>query len=594
MPPDPNATTFPSDRGGATPPSKRTWLDQRHRDFALSIEDWLFTRAHYEASVVQPEQVKNFLVQKNKGETDESFKERCRLADYTNHFATVIDSIAGMLFHVEEKANRVFEDPDNEENTLGDVSDPTSPIGRLWQNADGEVSYRTLWKQLASDLILYSNPLAPAAWVVVGGVDDVSTIKILPPWQVPNWRYGKDGQLEQVLVEADVDTRSDLRVVYDGDGTAKQWLLYELSGWSQWSKTNDGEPHQEDEGTYRYENPQRLPALPIFPVRIPIRRAVGWYLSVKQNRIFNKESERDHLLRLGCMPRLVLGGSTTDFQNTTDDLAKGGNVIHEPAGKEGTSGTSRYVSPEMAAAIEQRETLKQKVEEFYVTGFREYGDAARERTAEEVRQDAGSGIGAFLQLLDAALDNAENGAAWRFAQREFPTERRKWFVSRIERSNEYLPKDPDATIDAVAKRAIGDATTPPLPMGIDAQVSAVKEIVDYMGAPVNELQIRAAVKAKNAADAMTAHPDLPWPAQAKVDVLVNLLAASGYVDVEAALKDEEGEAAKLLKELKEKALELAQAQEVAKRREAETFGTGGPAPTDNPDDAEDPPQDKAA
>lgn len=591
----PGGVTYPSDRGGTLPASSpRSWIEQRHRDYQASVIHWEFARAHYEANVLEPDRVKDFLVQRAKGETDESFKERCRLADYTNHLATVVDSIVGMLFHVEEKANRVFADADDESLGLGAISDLRSPIGRLWQSADGEVGYRTLWKQLANDLTLYSGPVAPAAWVVVGGYDDTSTIKVLPPWQVPNWLYDRNGVLSQVLVEQEVDERTDLMMEYKGDGCDTQYVLYDVGGWSTWIKGEDGKPAKvaNAEGQYSYISPQNQPALPIFPVRIPLRRAVGWYLATKANRIFNKESERDHLLRIGCMPRLVLGGSTTDFQNTTGDLTKGATAIHEPSGKE-ASGVTRYVSPPMEPAVEQRETLVRKVEEFYVTGFREYGDAARERTATEARQDAGAGVGAFLQLLVSALDNAENGALWRVEQREYPFDRKQWFISRVERSNEYLPKDPDATIEKMTKRAIGDATTPAVPLGIDGQVAAVKEIATYMGVPVNEEQIRSAVKAKTASDAMTAHPDLPWPAEARVNVLIDVLAAAGYIDAVAALKDENSEQAKLLKSIKDSALAMAQAQDVAKRREAETFGAPA-GPNDKPQPEEQPEEELAA
>src|SRR5579859_1234377 len=129
------------------------WLTFRHPLYDLLADRWQYAIDHYTGDVLDSRKVLTYLPRKQTAEAIDAYRERTALADYTPHFSTVVDSIAGMLFAVESAATRVWGPPGDEEGHfggLGDPDDPTSEAGRLWDDADGAGgAWLSLWKRLA-------------------------------------------------------------------------------------------------------------------------------------------------------------------------------------------------------------------------------------------------------------------------------------------------------------------------------------------------------------------------------------------------------------------------------------------------------------
>lgn len=570
------AAASSSDANGGT-----CWLDHRHPEWKANIRRWAFTRDQYTAEVLDEGKVADYLVQRLQGESDETFRERCRLADFTNHFATAVDSLVGMLGNVEGDANRVYQDKKNDQLTWGDRIDPASFIGRMWQDADGQgTSWENFWKAINTELSLHH-----LTWIVADNHCDRAVIRNVVAESCVNWWYGprtlsQDPEerkaapwgLVKALVMETVDTRSD--ITDDADkASSTRYVLYTLAGWERWEKNAKGEAVRVDgdagAGEYAYEDRDGNPMLPIFPVRIPMRRNVGWYLAKKNNVIFNKESERDHILRVANFPKLLLVGTEEQAKKKAADLKKGANVLHRIPGQDADA----YIAPDASCATVAGEALEKKVKDFHRTAFNEYDQGVVPRTATEVRQVVSSGAGAWLQQLKTTLDGAENAAYPLLAQVEFPKKRDLWWIARCERSDNFLPADPDTVVDKQAARTFG--TGKAVPLGRTARIAVAKQVAEHQGAAVNEVQIAAAVDAQAMLDAIAQNPNLPIPPALEARIVAKLAAAHEFVDPEEEVTDAEGNKVKLLKQIEQQAEQMSAQKAEAARRMAEGFGGGG-------------------
>lgn len=466
------------------PSSPKTWLDRRHPHFRELAERWSVTHLTYTGDLLDPKLIGQFLIRRAIGESDDAYRERQRLADYTSHFGTVVDTLAGLLFANEEDATRVFRTEDSE--GLGELTTPDTPIANLWLDTDGEgTGWLTAHKRLAIDLIVYQQ-----MWGIVTSPTGNPRLNHLPPLQVLNWAEPTPGQITEALV-LDLSDRGE-SVRTDEPEPGPRFVYYTTEGWTTWTLNDKHEAVQltepGDEGSYTFTDRWGRPVSPLFRTRIPIRRYVGWLLATKQNAIFNLESARDYLQWIGSFPKLNLVGNDAAFTKLQTGLQKGSNVLQDdPA----ITKSHHYISPPTENARQLSETLKRKVEEFYVTAFREYSDSAIERTATEIRQDTAAGVGAFLQLLKAALDDAENQALGRIAQVLFPSDPERWWVARVERSTEVVPLDTQMLIDRLIARTYGTGKT--VPWGRTAQIDAAMEIARYDGRRVDGDEIEATV-----------------------------------------------------------------------------------------------------
>lgn len=538
------------------PTQPRSWLEYEHPEYAKLKNMWEYAMDHYSAEVLRTLKLQQYLRQKSQGESDQSFQERAALADYTNHFATLVDSIVGMAMAVEANANRIFGTDKNP--SLGSPDDLTTPIGKLYQrcNADGD-GYETVHRILGTTLTVQHR-----SWGLVdAGADDETQLRYLDPRCVTNWYIDPKTQLlSAVLMKEESDERPDIKADPNGKdakANATRYVLFELTGWSRWRATAKGTPQKVGEGTYKYESFDRTPVLPIFPCRLPLRRMVGWLLAKKCNAIYNAESARDNLLRVANFPKLNIWGPPEHFDKIEADLVRGINLLHNiPEQKEAHG----FIAPETANAAVATDVLKRKVEEFYITGFREYSDAAIQKTATEVRQDLATGVGAFLQLFKSAMDDAENNALWRIAQREFPNEPAKWFVPRVRRSDDFNPMNPETIITQLVSRAWGTQQAKSVPLDADALFAAAKEVALHQGLPVDPYKMKAAVRVRMFQDQTQA--SITMPADMRADYAVDCAIAQGRVTQGemVEVEDQNGGKTKLLKvdKLRQDALALAQ------------------------------------
>jgi hypothetical protein len=484
---------IPLTTGVATVPSA-TWLDYRHPEWTTRNDKWVYAREHYQGDVSATDVVKSYLRRRSVGEAEVSYQERCDLADYTNHFGAVVDSIAGMLFAIEGSANRVFNkvtDGEQSDEVLGDPADRSTPIGRLYADADGAgTGYLTTWKLLATDLLV-----SQMAWVMVDPGNDGETphIRVFPATSVVNWRHDAFG-LSEVLFEEVADTRASIR---DEITLEYRYILFTREGWQRYRRKDGNTVEEmvgaENTGEYSFVDRDGNAALPIFPVELKLRRMIGWQLAKKSNAIFNMESQRDYLLRVANSPKMVIVGSDAMYDTVVDQLTKGANALQSDP-TEGGAKSHHWIAPDTEPAKTASEVLKRKVEEFWVTAFRMYGDSAKERqTATEVRQDVSSGVGAFLQMLKAAIDDAENQALWRIEQVVHPNDPSKHFVCRVERSEDFLPTDVDQAIERMRERYFGQGQA--VPIGRAAMVEAAKQMLHWDGVQSDPKEIQAAVDA---------------------------------------------------------------------------------------------------
>lgn len=549
--------------------AEKTWLDHRSREYRDNERKWRYVEDHYSGSVL--EKLGHYLVQRPVGETKESFQERKKLADYTPHYSAVVDALAGMLFSVEDDANRSFVDEDG--NGIGRPEDRETVAWRLWNDADGKGNnWLTKWKQLAIELINQK-----VVWVLQDtNASGDPQVKIVSPLDVVNVRWA-DSRPVEVLMRERVDTRDSIK---DAPAWKDQFILFELDGFTRWEVVEaerDGETVRmareisDGKTSYSYQGPKGRPELPIFRVELPMRRHVGYLLARKANAIFNKESERDHLLRTANFPVLTIVGDDDFVSNQMKKLRQGARVLQKLPGE---SGSHEFMAPSSEPATVASKVLERKVEEFYVTAFREYGDAAREKTATEVKQDISAGVGAFLQMLKAAVDDAENGMLWRIEQQQFPDDPSQHFVARVERADDFSPLNIHEVVKRLKERYFG--TTDPMPVGKTGLMDAAKQVAEFDGVEFDEDELEDAIESHETTRKLDTVLQLDVPAVARAHLVVNLIESVTGMDLDDTITMEDDSEEPLRDVLFSQALALAESRDETQRRQAEAgAGFGG-------------------
>lgn len=547
----------------ATDPVKaHAWLEHEHTEYVAMKEKWRFTRDHYTGEILDPTHIRRYLVQKAVGESDAAYGERVKLADYTNLLASAIDTIAGMLWGSDEKTSRQWR-AEGGGFDFGDPSDARSLIGRLWRDANGRgLPYIASWKGATVDLLLEHR-----FWVLVDTANSGSTarpvIHVLPALSVPNWAVDDKG-LAGVIVKEDDDSQATLDAK---PGTTERRIVYRREGWERWERPASGQWARTGEGLYKYESPSGAPALPIFCVKLPLGRNVGWLLAKKANAIFNRESSRDNIINLANHPRLNVVGDDTSYDRVVDQLQRGANALQVKPG----DSPHGYIAPSSEPATIATEVIKEKVEGFFLMAMREYGDSAAQRTATEVRQDVAQGVGAFLSLVAAAMDAAENGAIWRVAQTERPGLAAAQVPARVERSEDFAVVDPEAAIDKLRERIFGKDA--PVPAGNTARVEAARQILAYLGIEADEAEIREHVSLQAATEQIRAYAGMPLSASIRVQMLKLLLTSTKLMGEDTVMMADGTQATALAAALAE-ALALALSEDESARRAGEVLGGG--------------------
>lgn len=504
---------------GSTAASGDTWLATRHPEWKKNWIKWRYARDVYTGEVLDPENLGSYLIRKGTGESLPAYYERQALADFTSHFGLCADALAGMLFHVEDDATRVFGD-------LGLPDDPASVIGKLYRNADGKnTGYLTVWKQLGIEFVI-----THCHWVLLGVVNNAPRISLVEPERVVDWVEDEAG-LAMVKVCEQIDRRTSLES--DAE-SVEQYVVFTRAGWQRYREVNaegSGKATVAAVGpftAYKFVDAAGQAQLPIFRVELPLRRNVGYPLAKKNVVIFNKESERDHLLRTANFPKLIVPASDLVFAAISKQVADGSFLLQDDPN---STKTMAFAGPPTASVAIATTVLDQKVEQFYKTFFREYSHTAQEKTATEVRQDVASGVGAFLQMLKAGLDDAENETLWRLEQAVFPNDSSKWFKARVDRDDNFQPLNVDEEIERLRIRYFGQ--TKVMPAGRSARIEVMRQTAAWDGFPFDEAEAGAAVdqyELMESADLLD--KSLPVPDAAKAALAIRWLKQLGVVTPE--------------------------------------------------------------
>jgi len=485
------------------------WVLYEHPEFAAMYQDWEYCWDMYTGDAARPEKVEAYLLQRALGESDEDYNERKRNASLSPHYAFALDALAGLLATAETETKRQFQDEESSKG-LGDKDEAGTPAHSLWNNADGEgTNYLPFWQQVAIRLLIFKR-----LWILAQGVkrqtivlEDGTTKEIpvkephwrhLTPMAVTNWKHNEqNGRLETVVVHTKIDTRNSIESTPQ---VSDVYTVYEIGGWTAYQKiVRNGKliilPY--DTGTYEYSErmgAELIPALPIFMAELPMARNVSLNAATRANANWNMESERDALLRNGNIPRFVLVAHEGAYKTMVQRLVKGWKLLrHDPEQDK----QHYYVSPPAEAAKLSTEVLKERIPEFYATTFRDFGDAAKERTATEVRSRQKSGIEAALALTVGTLEEAENRGLFLQEQINFPDDRDAWGQATATYSRNFLPLEPGAIADLIMTSFF---PTDSLPAGPEATKNAVIYMLDYLGLQYDEAEVEQAVEERESAN----------------------------------------------------------------------------------------------
>lgn len=403
-----------------------------------------------------------YLHRKVQAETEEAYLERIATSDPIMLFPTAVDSLNGIVS--EEKTQRDFGDlgrvePDGD----NDTEYKNTTAYKLWNNADyAGTNWIPLMKQAGiRQTVLHT------MWALVDGIKEKSfeneqgdietevlgeaSIHLLDPQAVVDWFPNNNPT--QVLVKESADMRTSI-TDSDADRNRDTYILYEIDGWRRYIDV-EGSPQEIDSGEYAFydstDRDKRI--LPIFPVELPMPRQVGYILSIKQNHIYNAKSIRDFSVRNMSFAFLQIVADENQYQSILEGLKNGFRVIRKDPDAQGEHG---YKSPPSDYLTEAGQILEKDKEEFAESAFKSYGDAAKQVTATEIRQESRSGVEAFLGLLVSALDEFENHSLFLLEQIYFPDEPSRWGKAHVKRNTDFTPKDVEKALSDISG-AVRDA-----------------------------------------------------------------------------------------------------------------------------------------
>ena len=488
--------------GGGTPQGSHDWVKERDTRHINNSDKWEFIEHQYNGKCVDPENARLYVPQKMSAEPAEDYDDRLLMLNPPTEFPFLVDSFSGMI-EAGDRNTRLTLAEEGSEEGFGDVDNEDSLGAKLLKNVDGSgTNWSPFWSQFDNRLIRYFE-----MWVLVEGIitdpDTGETVKdphvrLVDPIDVTNTYY-RNGKLEAVTVEHVVDGRRSIR---DKRSSVKRWTVYELDGWSLYEEIKrDGEKHVIliDEGVYDYyETKERTTArrcLPIFKVRLPMDRFVSYQAARRQNSMLNKESERDAAVRNGNLARLAIVGSTGFYESIMEYADKGYKIIrHDPE----NSTPHYYIAPPSDPPRLATEIVAGERENFFVTNFRDYANAAKEKTATEIKSDNRAGKEAFLYLVATAKTEAQNRALWLLEQANFPDKPAIWGRAKIHRDPDFSLVTGKELIDTILDKVIGDRKIPVGPTGMN---QASKMVLDYFGLEYDDTEVRAAVDSMLAAEA---------------------------------------------------------------------------------------------
>lgn len=484
-----------------------------HPDYSGLADRWQFAWDVYSGQYAYPNKIQKYLIRRQQGEHPKAYAERKKeaLADPALDMAAVVDSLTGMLFGNPEKITRTWRETTEEgeearDFSLGDPEEEGTRAYRIRRNVDMKgMSLPVLMKHVAT-----RQTVKHTVWGLVDGAiygengEDVIRPPIgtlVEPENVVNWREDDRGRLVEVLKLASTDPRNS--VFDDPEDMEDQYIHYTLNGWRKVDQ--EGNTVEGSGGLHRYsyysgngQNEQDR-ILPIFRQRLTLPREVGYLMARKCTALFNMESELDSYGRLTNLPRLGVVSNRTgkDFDGMVDDIAAGKAVLQMPV--EGN--THSYIIPPAEHMESRKKRLTEKRKDFYAQSFREYGNAAREATAQEMRQTWAAGVAAYLTHLARAVESFERRLLRRLEQAEFPEAPGAWGQFEVSRSPDIKPQDSLEVLHNAVQRLFGTGN---VPAPTQAKAGIVADWLDELGQEVNLEDVVSAVEEMESRDAQAA------------------------------------------------------------------------------------------
>lgn len=487
-----------------------SWLTKTHKEYDQKNGRWQYSWDQYsgEYSTQQVEfpfkskyqKNQTYLHKKVQAETDEAFEERKITSDPVLLFPTAVDSLNGIMFAKSDETEREW-------GALGDPEQNSSIAFSLLHNADGDgTNWIPTMKQVGIKLTVMHK-----VWGLVDGIQEVedeegntektgeASVRIINPSSVVNW-WPSNGNPKQVLVREQKDARSSIMDT-DNDDDEDTYILYTVDGWTRYRLTSAGEEIlEQDEWEHGFYATQerRERILPIFPVEIPMPRDIGFLLAMKQNFIYNFKSIRDFAVRNTSFSWLQLVADENQYNQIIEEIKKGYRVLRLDPDNQ-TSAEHSYKAPPSDHLEAAADILEKDKTDFMESAFRSYGDAAKQVTATEIRQESRSGVEAFLTLLVSSMDEFENRVFWLLEQIYFPEQPSNWGKATVKRSDDFAPKDVNEVLSQMATvvRDASSADAMSLQRKVerlnpeyseDQVLEEVQRIKQDMGMPVNNAE----------------------------------------------------------------------------------------------------------
>jgi hypothetical protein len=478
------------------------WLKQTHPDY--HERRWRVIKRHLHGGIL--DNLSEHLVRKRQGEADQEFKSRADIASYVPHFQRAVLALAGMITQNEKDAERGWWDG------LGTPEEMDTPVGRLWQDIDGQgTDWPVLKTQALVDLTGFQK-----IWTLVEGVERLGdertqanarndgSVTIMSPLAVKDWVRDDTGRLVEVKVEVEVDSRGS---VMEDSSKQTRYHVYKLSGYQVWAEGQDGPVNisaqvsgQAEGGTipygpdgFTYTGQHGRDTLPIYPTRVPVRAPVGYMMAKFAEWLFNFRNTRNFHLWASALARMY-SDMTDDsghfdedlFEKMQDLLKQGSKFFPKEIG---------YAAPPMDGAEVRNQTLEKEKEDFYSVFFQSYGQVATERTATEIRQDIAQSVGAYLTLQTEALDEWENDMLLRLGQVNAPDAGLEtWNQAFVSRNTDFAEL---AVMETLQELRQGSFEGGQVPMGQTAKANAAKTWLNANDVDFDEQEVEDAVRVQN-------------------------------------------------------------------------------------------------
>ena len=462
-----------------------SFIQNRHPEYKERVNKWIYAWEQYSGQAFNHDDFKlqvldtrkskakehKYLHRKVQAETNEAYYERILTSEPILLFPTAVDSLNGIAFSKDGETERnwgAFGDPDEQGSIAYDLNHDADGKGTNWQPMMKKVAIK--------QTVLHR------VWGVVDGVvededgNEISQpcIKSVNPQSVVNW-YPDSGKPTQVLVKEKRDVRGS---IMDEEGAdTDTFILYTLDGWVRYVEGEKG-AEEIGRGEYNYytDTSREKKCLPIFYVDIPMPRDLGYLLAMKQNHIFNAKSIRDFSVRNMSFAFLKLVATESQFNDFLADIAKGFRVVRQDPD---STQSHEYIAPPSDYLTEAGDILEKDKEDFMLSAFRSYGDAAKQVTATEIRQESRSGVEAFLNLLISSVDEFENRALFLLEQAYFSESPENWGQAYVKRSTNFQPQDIKEALDNMVTRVFGEREKMPLP--VSGMADVVRKWADHYG-----------------------------------------------------------------------------------------------------------------